>query len=175
MHMSDLFRRQLAAYAQYHRDPHNCLTHFVGIPMLFLAVILPLEAVRIHLGHHTMPLAILLTLPAIVGWLLLDLGVGAALLLLLCPLFIAAALIDRHGEAAMWGTTAVLFFVGWAFQLIGHAVFEGRKPAFMDDLSHTLIGPMFVVAKVLVRLGLRRDLVPYLGEARRSEVRLFAQ
>jgi uncharacterized membrane protein YGL010W len=69
----------------------------------------------------------------------------------------------------------VLFFVGWAFQLIGHAVFEGRKPAFMDDLSHTLIGPMFVVAKVLVRLGLRRDLVPYLGEARRSEVRLFAQ
>src|ERR1700745_507005 len=110
--MRQLFRRQLAAYAQYHRDPHNCVTHFVGIPMLFLAVILPLEAVRIHLGHHTMPLAILLTLPAIVGWLLLDLGVGAALLLLLCPLFIAAALIDRHGEAAMWGTTAVLFFVG---------------------------------------------------------------
>jgi uncharacterized membrane protein YGL010W len=173
--MGDLFRGQLAAYARYHRDPHNCVTHFIGIPMLFLAVILPLEAVQIHLGHHAVPLAILLTLPAVVGWLLLDLGVGAALLLLLCPLFIVAALIDRHGQAAMWGTTSVLFVVGWAFQLVGHAVFEGRKPAFMDDISHTLIGPMFVVAKMLVWFGLRSDLVPYLGEARQGEVRLLVK
>lgn len=173
--MSELFRRQLAAYAQYHRDPHNCATHFIGIPMLFLAVILPLEAVRIHLGHHAVPLSILLTLPAIAGWLAMDLGVGAALLLLLCPLFIAAALIDRHGHALMWCTTSVLFVVGWTFQLIGHAAFEGRKPAFMDDISHTLIGPMFVVAKMLVWLGLRRDLVPYLGEARQADARLFVK
>jgi hypothetical protein len=44
--MKQIFHRQIAAYAQYHRDPHNCLTHFIGIPMLFLAVILPLEAWR---------------------------------------------------------------------------------------------------------------------------------
>ena len=160
--MRQLFLRQLAAYAQYHRDPHNCATHFVGIPMLFLAVMLPLEAVRLQIGHHGVPLSVLLTLPAMVGWLALDLGVGAALSLLLGPLFLAAALIDKHGLAAMWCTTAVLFVVGWFFQLLGHAVFEGRKPAFMDDLSHTLIGPMFVVAKLLVGFGLRRDLQPFL-------------
>jgi hypothetical protein len=34
-------------------------------------------------------------------------------------------------------------------------------------LSQTLIGPMFVVSKLLVGLGLRRDLAPYLaGEGR---------
>jgi uncharacterized membrane protein YGL010W len=164
--MGDLFHRQLAAYAQYHCDPHNCATHFVGIPMLFLAVILPLQAVRVHIGHYEVPLSVLLTLPAMVGWLLLDLGIGSALSLLLCPLFVAAALIDRHGPALMWPTAAVLFVVGWFFQLLGHAVFEGRKPAFMDDLSHTLIGPMFVVAKLLVGLGLRRDLRPYLAQAK---------
>ena len=65
------------------------------------------------------------------------------------------------------GVTAALFVVGWAFQLAGHFIFEGRKPAFVDDLSHTLIGPMFVAAKLLVGLGLRRDLVPYLGDAKR--------
>ena len=160
--MRQLFRRQLAAYARYHRDPHNCATHFVGIPMLFLAVILPLEALRIQIGHHGVPLSILLTLPAMLGWLALDLGVGAVLSLLLCPLFVAAAVIDARGAAPMWCTTAALFVVGWSFQLLGHAVFEGRKPAFMDDLSHTLIGPMFVVAKLLVGLGLRRDLRPFL-------------
>jgi len=160
--MHQLFLRQLAAYAQYHRDPHNCATHFVGIPMLFLAVILPLEVVRVQIGHHGMPLSILLTLPAMAGWLALDLGVGAALALLLCPLFVAAALIDKHGLVATWCMTGTLFVVGWFFQLLGHAMFEGRKPAFMDDLSHILIGPMFVVAKLLVKLGLRRELAPIL-------------
>ena len=164
--MKKIFHRQLAAYAQYHRDPHNCVTHFIGIPMLFLAVILPLEAWRIPIDHHQVPLAIILTLPAIVGWILLDFGVGAALLLLLCPLFIAAAMIDRHGLPLMWWTAALFFVVGWFFQLLGHSFFERRKPAFMDDLSHTLIGPMFVVAKMLVWMGLRRDLVPYLYEAK---------
>jgi uncharacterized membrane protein YGL010W len=167
--MRDLFQRQLAAYARYHRDPHNCATHFVGIPMLFLAVILPLQAVQVHIGHHGVPLSVVLTLPAMAGWLLLDLGVGAALSLMLCPLFVIAALVDSHGLAGMWFTTAVLFVVGWFFQLLGHAVFEGRKPAFMDDLSHTLIGPMFVVGKLLVGLGLRRDLAPILHGRRRAE------
>jgi hypothetical protein len=39
----------------------------------------------------------------------------------------------------------------------------------MDDLSHTLIGPMFVVGKLLVGLGLRRDLAPILCGQRRAE------
>ena len=168
--MSDIFHRQLASYAQCHRDPHNCATHFVGIPMLFLAVILPLQALPVRIGQHEVPLAIVLSLPAIVGWLWLDLRLGAALLLLLCPLFIAAALIVRHGHVLTWCSAAVLFVVGWAFQLVGHAVFECRRPAFVDDLSYALIGPMFVVAKLLVSLGLRADLAPHLGEPRHEAV-----
>jgi uncharacterized membrane protein YGL010W len=49
------------------------------------------------------------------------------------------------------------FFIGWVFQFIGH-YFEGRKPAFVDDLVGLLIGPLFVVAEVLFLLGLRKDL-----------------
>src|SRR5260370_16955370 len=136
--MKRILHREVAAYAQYHCDPDNCATHFVGIPMLFLAVILPLQALRIPIDHHQVPLAIILTLPAIVGWILLDLGVGAALLLLLCPLFVLAALIDRHGLALMWWTAALLFVVGWFFQLLGHSFFARRRPAFLAHLSHTL-------------------------------------
>jgi uncharacterized membrane protein YGL010W len=161
--MNHLFQRQLATYAQYHRHPHNCATHYVGIPMLFLAVILPLQALRIPVAHHEVPLAIILTLPAMVVWLLLDLGVGAALLLLLCPLFIVAEFLVRLGFPLIWWISASLFIIGWFFQLLGHSAFEGRRPAFLDDMSLTLIGPMFVVAKLLVGLGLRSDLVPYLG------------
>ena len=44
-----------------------------------------------------------------------------------------------------------MFLVGWAFQFVGHAVYEKRRPAFMDDLASLLIGPLFLVAKALRR------------------------
>jgi uncharacterized membrane protein YGL010W len=96
------------------------------------------------------------------GWIWLDLGVGATLFAILCPLFVVSELVVRHGFALTWWTTAILFGIGWLFQLLGHSTFEHRRPAFVDDLSFTLIGPMFVAAKLLVSLGLRRDLAPYL-------------
>ena len=163
--MYRFFCRQLAFYARYHRDPGNCATHYLGIPMLFLAAILPLQASHIAFGSLQVPLAVVLVAPAVIGWMVLDLGVGAALLLLLCPLFAAAAAIVDAGSGLLtWSVAAALFVVGWSFQFLGHAVFERRRPAFVDDLSQTLIGPMFVVAKMLVGMGLRRDLAPYLGE-----------
>ncbi len=167
--MYHLFCRQLAFYARYHSDPRNCATHYLGIPMLFLAAILPLQASRIAFGSLQLPLAVVLVAPAVIGWMALDLGVGAALLLLLCPLFAVAERIVETGNALlMWSSAAGLFLLGWSFQFLGHAVFERRRPAFVDDLSQTLIGPMFVVAKMLVGLGLRRDLAPFLMEERRQ-------
>jgi uncharacterized membrane protein YGL010W len=162
--MNRFFCRQLAFYAQYHRDPRNCIAHYLGIPMLFVAAILPLEATRIAIGGYVLPLGMLLTLPAVIGWIVLDFGVGVTLALLLCPLFAVAELIVGTGSSlVLWSSAAVLFVVGWSFQFMGHAVFERRRPAFVDDLSQALIGPMFVVAKLVVGLGLRRDLVPYLA------------
>ena len=163
--MYRLFCRQLAFYARYHRDPRNCVTHYLGIPMLFLAAILPLQASRIAVGSVHLPLAVVLVAPAVIGWMALDLGVGAALLLLLCPLFaIAELIVDSGGPLLLWSAAAMLFLVGWSFQFLGHAVFERRRPAFVDDLSQTLIGPMFIVAKMLVGLGMRRDLAVVLSE-----------
>jgi uncharacterized membrane protein YGL010W len=54
-----------------------------------------------------------------------------------------------------WGLGA--FAVGWVFQFIGHH-YEGKKPAFVDDLVGLLVGPMFVVAELLFALGLLRPL-----------------
>ena len=51
------------------------------------------------------------------------------------------------------GTSLGLFVGGWALQFLGH-MFEGRKPAFMDDLRGLLDGPLFLVAEVAFALGL---------------------
>jgi len=169
--MHQLFRRQLAVYAQYHRDPKNCLTHYVGVPVLFVAVMLPLQAWHVPLGSLSMPLSFLLMLPAAAWWIALDAGVGVTVMALTVPLFTVAALIDLNvGATWMWSIAAALFAIGWFFQLLGHVMFEGRRPAFVDDLHQTMIGPMFVAARLLRTLGLREDLAAPMQEAGTQQV-----
>jgi hypothetical protein len=89
-----LLRRQLAACAQDHRTPYNCATHFA--PCCFLVVRRPPDALRIDSGYRRLRSCSRCRrawgLGA--GGLVLDLGVGA-LLLVLCLLFVAAALFRR--------------------------------------------------------------------------------
>ena len=46
-----------------------------------------------------------------------------------------------------------VFVVAWIAQFIGHK-YEGRKPSFLTDLTYLLIGPAWVVAKGLRKLGI---------------------
>jgi uncharacterized membrane protein YGL010W len=48
-----------------------------------------------------------------------------------------------------------LFVIGWVFQFVGHAAYEHRKPAFVDDVIGLLIGPLFVLAEALFAFGWR--------------------
>jgi len=47
-----------------------------------------------------------------------------------------------------------VFVVAWVFQFIGHKI-EGKKPSFFEDLQYLWVGPLFVLCKLLARLGLR--------------------
>lgn len=48
----------------------------------------------------------------------------------------------------------VVFVVAWIGQFIGHKL-EGRKPSFFTDLTYLLIGPLWVLAKLFKKLGIR--------------------
>ena len=68
-------------------------------------------------------------------------------------LCVAGALVLAAGSTASWlGWGLGLFVVGWIFQFVGHK-YEGRKPAFVDDLVGLLVGPMFVMAELVFALG----------------------
>jgi uncharacterized membrane protein YGL010W len=59
--------------------------------------------------------------------------------------------------ASFYGLFAGLFVIGWIIQFIGH-YYEGKKPAFVDDLIGLLVGPLFVVVELLFKLGLLKNL-----------------
>jgi uncharacterized membrane protein YGL010W len=52
----------------------------------------------------------------------------------------------------MWLAIGV-FVVAWIAQFVGHHI-EGRRPAFFTDLAYLLIGPAWIVAKIMRKLGI---------------------
>jgi uncharacterized membrane protein YGL010W len=163
----------LAQYASYHRDRRNVASHFVGIPLIVLAVAILLSRPGLALNGFWLSPALAVALIAAAFYWRLDVPLGATLaVLLLACLWIGAGL-ARQPTALWLGSGVGLFVVGWIVQFVGH-VYEGRKPAFLDDLTGLAIGPLFVVAEAAFLLGLRRPLrqrVERLAAAARAEAR----
>jgi uncharacterized membrane protein YGL010W len=153
---SNFFERQLANYASYHRDLRNRATHFIGIPAIMFAILVPLALVRVPILGISW--AVVVAIAALIGWVTLERVVGAAMVVVIVPMLIVAEWLAGIGNAtAAWVTFAVFFTGGWIFQLVGH-VWEGRRPALTDNLFQAFIGPMFIMAEVLIALGLKPDL-----------------
>src|SRR5215471_1446641 len=164
--MSGFFHRQLAEYAEYHRDQRNCLMHIIGNPILFVAAVLPLTPLSVTVFGVQISPAVLLVIPALVLWISWDVGLGLAIVAAAIPLLFIATIIANHASvAAVWMITALLTIIGWALQIIGHQFFEQRRPALLDNPIHMLISPMYLFAKLFVALGFRRDLAALLQKS----------
>ena len=147
--------QHLAQYAAYHQDRRNVATHFVGIPLIILGIVFALSTVSFAVGESNITLAWIVSLAACIYYLKLNLSYGILMLVLLmgaCAWGADVASMDH----SLWIALAA-FIVGWIFQFVGH-IWEGRKPAFFDDLMGLLIGPLFVLYEFLLLLGLGKDL-----------------
>jgi uncharacterized membrane protein YGL010W len=148
---------QLAQYATYHRDRRNIATHFVGIPMIVLAVCILLSRPSFAAHGGVLSPATVVAVLVAVFYLALDVRFGVAMCVALALCLLAARWFAMQ-TTVMWIVSGVgLFVVGWVFQFVGHH-HEGRKPAFLDDLMGLLIGPLFVVAEIAFALGWRKEI-----------------
>jgi uncharacterized membrane protein YGL010W len=163
--LDSLFARQLATYASYHRDARNRATHFIGIPAIVFSILMPLALVRVD----GVSAAMLVALLAVMGWVALDRIIGLAMLVMMVPMLLIAEWVAGFGGATAWTVFVIFFIGGWAFQLLGH-VWEGRRPALADNLFQAFIGPMFIMAEVLMALGLKQELKAVIDSAPRAAV-----
>ena len=99
--MSAYLRRQLTDYVEYHRDPMNCALHVVGIVILFLGAVLPLSLLPVTVFGLQVNLGILLAIPVLIYWILLDIPIGLAIAGAAAILLFTAATIASH---ARWPT-----------------------------------------------------------------------
>eukprot|EP00750_Incisomonas_marina_P021719 INCI4649.1.p2 GENE.INCI4649.1~~INCI4649.1.p2 ORF type:complete len:165 (+),score=25.24 INCI4649.1:394-888(+) len=153
------FEEDLAMYAKYHRDLRNIATHVVGIPLIVTSLAILAARPQVEVAGVVLPWLLTSSwVAASAFYVFLNWRFGllmSALLLFIAKYAAAAAATGTTGE---WLILSIsMFSVGWVFQFVGHW-FEGKKPAFFDDLMGLPIGPMFVVAEVMYFVGCFPDL-----------------
>ena len=142
----------MAVYSAYHQDARNKATHFIGVPIIVLSLFIPLAWLRVDLAGFSISAGLLLAAIVLVYYLVLDVPLGLAMLVVFAVLLWLGERIAALGTTAGWTWFAVLFVGGWILQLVGH-VFEGRRPALADNLFQIFIAPIFLAAEVFFALG----------------------
>ena len=148
---------QLTQYAYYHQDARNINSHFVGVPMIVMAVVTLLSRPVIAVGGLPLSVALIAAVLTTMFYLRLDLRFGVVLGVVLALMLSGGQWLAAQTTALWLSVGLGLFVVGWVIQLVGH-YYEGKKPAFVDDLVGLLIGPLFVTAELGFLLQMRLEL-----------------
>lgn len=131
-----------ADYEAHHRTEGNKWCHMVGIPLI-AAGLLGLLAVEVaRVGPWPLEISALLIVLAGAGYVWLDARLGAVFVAFSVLLYLGMRLVD-------WRVALGLFVLGWIFQFVGHGLYEKRSPAFFQNLTHLLVGPLWVVNHVV--------------------------
>ena len=152
----------LSEYAKYHRDQKNIYTHYVGIPLIVFSVFCLLSKPAFFMEAPIV--GALMISPALFVWLIgnafyvaLDVKLGLMMTVITGAMVYFAQPIAQLGLGAWLAVSLGIFVGGWVLQFVGHH-FEGKKPAFVDDIMGLAIGPLFVLAELSFDLGLRKAL-----------------
>ena len=148
---------QLTQYAYYHQDARNVNTHFFGVPMIVMAVVVLMSRPMIAVGDLSISLAMIAAVLTVIFYLRLDLRFGVVLGMVLALMLSAGQWLAAQSTAPWLAAGVGLFVVGWVLQFVGH-YYEGKKPAFVNDLVGLLVGPLFVTAELAFLLQMRLDL-----------------
>jgi uncharacterized membrane protein YGL010W len=133
----------LAHYEESHRHPVNERIHFVAIPLIMLSLLGLLSALHPWLAYA-------LVAASMVYYLRLS-GVFLATMALVSAAMLG--LVHAMGEHVL-STSMAIFVPAWIGQFVGHRV-EGRRPSFFEDLQYLWVGPIFVLSKLFLKLGIR--------------------
>jgi uncharacterized membrane protein YGL010W len=135
--------RLLAHYAASHQNPRNELIHFIAIPLIALSLLGMLFALHPVVAYVFLVASTIYYAQLSVVFMLSMVVVSAAML----------AIVWAMGSQVL--PLSVAIFVGaWLMQFVGHKI-EGKKPSFFEDIQYLWIGPLFVLSKLFLKLGVK--------------------
>jgi uncharacterized membrane protein YGL010W len=147
--------RWLGNYAEDHRNATNVLIHWICVPAILWTVIAALWVIPVPslLGRAGLWAGVAMFF-ALAFYLRLSRTLGLAMFGVFVVLGVITELLYRElGSTHLLYLAIGVFVVAWIAQFIGHHI-EGKRPSFLTDLAYLLIGPAWIVAKLLRRAGI---------------------
>lgn len=145
----------LGGYSQDHRNPVNVVIHWVCVPLILWTAIALLWTIPVPaaLGRTGLWAGVAMFAAMLFYWRLSrPLAFGMLLVFVVCGL-VSEALYRALDATALIEVAVAIFVLAWIAQFVGHHI-EGRRPAFLTDLAYLLIGPAWLVAKLMRRIGI---------------------
>ena len=146
--------RLLGNYSEDHRNPTNQVIHRICVPAIVWSVTALLFVVPVpsFLGRPGlwagMAVAVAIGYYFRLSRVLALVMFGALVAMIALNWWIYAS----YGAATLLWLGVGVFVVAWIAQFIGHEL-EGKRPSFLTDLVYLLVGPLWVWAKLLRKLG----------------------
>jgi uncharacterized membrane protein YGL010W len=143
-----------ASYSKDHQNPTNRLIHWICVPAILWSVIAAAWTIPVpmSIGKPGFWCGLIMVGVLTFYWRL-SRPLGAAMI----ALFLVLALIthfayEAFGPTRLLELAAAVFVLAWIGQFVGHKI-EGARPSFFTDLAYLLIGPAWLVGKLMRRAG----------------------
>ncbi|MBP9152642.1 MAG: DUF962 domain-containing protein [Flavobacteriales bacterium] len=149
--------RLFSEYSESHQNETNQLIHWIFVPLIFLSVLGMLWDVKLpieldFMGGEQLNVSMIVSLLVFAYYLSMSFTISVGMLVVSSIGMIGCYFYD--GPISVWILSLVVFVISWIFQFVGHKV-EGKKPSFFTDLEFFLVGPMWVLAKLYTKLGIK--------------------
>lgn len=143
------------SYSADHQNPVNRLIHWFCVPAILWAVIAALWLIPVppSIGRPGFWCGLVMVAAFAFYWRL-SRPLGAAMFIVFVVLGVLTEVLYRSlGPIHLRWLAIGVFVVAWIGQFLGHLI-EGRKPSFLTDLAYLLIGPAWLIGKLMRRLGI---------------------
>ena len=145
-------------YGESHRNHANKTLHWICVPVIAWCAVGLLWSIpfpsAIRAVHPAVNWGSIAVLAALIYYSLLSIPLTLGALPLLLAFLWSIDRLDHWGAAPLWSICVLLFVVAWIGQFIGHAI-EGKRPSFFKDIQFLMIGPLWLLADLYRRLGIR--------------------
>lgn len=133
----------LTDYGAYHRDRRNLICHEIGIPLIVLGIVALLRLVSLPGSAFS-----LASLAVVLMMVYYAIAFGREARAATYVAIVGLAVLYVVAGFVTWPFAVAAFVVGWIFQFVGHA-YEGKSPAFLTNLLHLLVGPLWVASHLV--------------------------
>ncbi len=161
-------------YGIYHYDSVNVAIHIICIPILTITLIRMLDYYSLFYLNSQLPYGLIFGVFVGLLYIYVDLFSG----ILTISMYLILESLYLKDQTPILGYAQIDFIIYlhiacWILQFIGHGVFEGRKPALMDNILLTLNAPIFVTLEILGLFNYRHKELIQTRECIKKEVERF--